>query len=95
MRKNGHEKRWPKINPQVAYAAAALRQGIAFQVGGELVGRRGWLRIRFLRSLGTSLLEDQAWGGVAMWALGGAIDMAAVLVVVARVVGGPRAASVS
>jgi len=42
-----------------------------------------------------SLLEDQAWGGVAMWALGGAIDMAAVLVVVARVVGGPRAASVS
>lgn len=35
-------------------------------------------------------LADQAWGGVLMWAVGGAIDMAAVLAVVARVVGGPR-----
>ena len=40
-------------------------------------------------------LEDQAWGGVLMWAVGGAIDMAAVLALVARVVGGPRRASVS
>ena len=35
-------------------------------------------------------LADQAWGGILMWAVGGAIDMAAVLAVVARVVGGPR-----
>jgi putative membrane protein len=35
-------------------------------------------------------LDDQAWGGVLMWAVGGAIDMAAVLAVVARVVGAPR-----
>jgi len=35
-------------------------------------------------------LEDQAWGGIVMWAVGGAIDMAAVLAVVARVVGGER-----
>jgi len=41
-----------------------------------------------------SPLEDQAWGGVLMWAVGGAIDMAAVLAVVARVVGAPRAAPV-
>ena len=37
---------------------------------------------------GASALEDQAWGGVAMWAIGGAIDMAAVLAVVARVMAG-------
>jgi putative membrane protein len=37
-----------------------------------------------------SPLEDQAWGGIVMWAVGGAIDMAAVLAVVARVVGGER-----
>jgi putative membrane protein len=35
-------------------------------------------------------VEDQAWGGVIMWAVGGAIDMAAVLAVVARVMGGER-----
>jgi cytochrome c oxidase assembly factor CtaG len=40
-------------------------------------------------------LDDQAWGGVVMWAVGGAIDMAAVLAVVGRVVSGPRAAAVS
>jgi cytochrome c oxidase assembly factor CtaG len=37
-----------------------------------------------------SPLEDQAWGGVIMWAVGGAIDMAAVLAVVARVISGER-----
>jgi cytochrome c oxidase assembly factor CtaG len=38
-----------------------------------------------------SPLEDQAWGGVAMWAVGGAVDMVAVLALVARVLGGaPR-----
>jgi putative membrane protein len=39
--------------------------------------------------------EDQAWGGIVMWAVGGAIDMAAVLAVVARVIAGERRASVS
>jgi cytochrome c oxidase assembly factor CtaG len=39
-------------------------------------------------------LADQTWGGVLMWAVGGAIDMAAVLAVVARVVGGPRRVAV-
>jgi cytochrome c oxidase assembly factor CtaG len=39
---------------------------------------------------GGSPLEDQAWGGIVMWAVGGAVDMAAVLVVVGRVVGGER-----
>jgi putative membrane protein len=39
---------------------------------------------------GAGALEDQAWGGVLMWAVSAAVDMAAVLAVVARVVGGPR-----
>jgi cytochrome c oxidase assembly factor CtaG len=42
-----------------------------------------------------SAREDQAWGGIVMWAVGGAIDMAAVLAVVARVIAGERRASVS
>ncbi len=33
---------------------------------------------------GLSPLEDQAWGGVIMWGLGGAIDMVAVLVLLYR-----------
>ena len=37
-----------------------------------------------------SPLEDQAWGGIVMWAVGGAVDMAAVLAVVARVIAGKR-----
>jgi cytochrome c oxidase assembly factor CtaG len=39
---------------------------------------------------GPSPLEDQAWGGIVMWAVGGAIDMAAILAVVARVIAGER-----
>jgi cytochrome c oxidase assembly factor CtaG len=37
-----------------------------------------------------SPLEDQAWGGIVMWAVGGGIDMAAILAVVARVMAGQR-----
>jgi cytochrome c oxidase assembly factor CtaG len=44
---------------------------------------------------GLSALEDQAWGGVVMWAVGAAVDMAAVLAVVARVVGGERRRALS
>jgi cytochrome c oxidase assembly factor CtaG len=39
---------------------------------------------------GLSPLDDQVWGGIVMWAVGGAIDMAAVLAVVGRVMGGER-----
>jgi cytochrome c oxidase assembly factor CtaG len=44
---------------------------------------------------GGSRLDDQAWGGVVMWAVGGAIDMAAVLAVLGRAVGGARSRVVS
>lgn len=37
---------------------------------------------------GPGALEDQSWGGVVMWALGGLIDMLAVLVLVYRSLGG-------
>lgn len=36
---------------------------------------------------GWSGAEDQAWGGLLMWSVGSAVDMTAVLVVVARVLG--------
>lgn len=39
---------------------------------------------------GPDPLDDQAWGGIVMWAVGGAIDMAAVLAVVAGAIGGGR-----
>jgi cytochrome c oxidase assembly factor CtaG len=39
---------------------------------------------------GPGPLQDQVWGGIVMWAAGGAIDMAAILVVVGRVVTGER-----
>jgi cytochrome c oxidase assembly factor CtaG len=44
---------------------------------------------------GPSRLDDQAWGGIVMWAVGGAIDMAAVLAVLGRAVGGARRRAVS
>ena len=33
------------------------------------------------------VLEDQAWGGVLMWTVGGAVDMLAVLVLMGRFLG--------
>jgi cytochrome c oxidase assembly factor CtaG len=44
---------------------------------------------------GASRLQDQAWGGIVMWAVGGTIDMGAVLAVLSRVVGGERRRAVS
>ena len=38
---------------------------------------------------GWSGADDQAWGGVLMWSVSSAVDMAAVLVVLARVLGSP------
>jgi cytochrome c oxidase assembly factor CtaG len=40
-----------------------------------------------VRPQGLSALDDQSWGGVVMWALGGVIDMAAVLVLLHRCLG--------
>ena len=39
-----------------------------------------------------SPLDDQAWGGIVMWAVGDATDMAAILAVVTRVIAGERRA---
>jgi len=36
---------------------------------------------------GLTAAEDQAWGGVLMWSVGAAVDMAAVLLVLTRVLG--------
>ena len=91
---------WPVIAPaprvatpappaaRVVYLVlAALSSGTL----GVLLAASAAPLYRYAGTAGASALEDQAWGGVLMWAVGGAIDMAAVLVVVGRVVGGsPR-----
>lgn len=38
---------------------------------------------------GLSAADDQSWGGILMWSVGSAIDMAAVLLVVGRVLSSP------
>lgn len=49
------------------------------------------------RAYGTSgdgaALQDQAWGGIVMWAFGGLVDMLAVLILVYRALGSPRSRS--
>jgi putative membrane protein len=94
---------WPVIGPapRVAAPAPPVARVVylvlaAFSGGalGVLLAVSPTPLYGYAASGAGSALEDQAWGGVLMWAVGGAIDMAAVLVVVARVVGGPRHAPV-
>ena len=93
---------WPVIAPapRVAAPASPVARVVylvlaAFSGGalGVLLAASPAPLYAYGPSGAASPLEDQAWGGVLMWAVGGAIDMAAVLAVVARVVGGPRRVS--
>ena len=94
---------WPVIAPapRVAAPAAPVARVVylvlaAFSSSalGVLLAASPAPLYAYAGSPAGSPLEDQAWGGVLMWAVGGAIDMAAVLAVVARVVGGPPKVSV-
>lgn len=90
---------WPVISPaprvaappspvaRVVYLVLAAFSGGAL---GVLLAASPAPLYAYAPSGSSDPLDDQAWGGVLMWAVGGAIDMAAVLAVVARVVGGPR-----
>jgi putative membrane protein len=84
---------WPVVTPAPRVAAAAhLGWRIAYLVLGAFQG--GALGLLLMLSprvlyapyaLGADTavaLEDQAWGGIVMWAAGGAVEMAAVLVLV-------------
>jgi putative membrane protein len=91
---------WPVIGPapRPAPAPRAISRVVylvlaAFSSGALGVLLAAWPASLYAYQATTatpSPLEDQAWGGVIMWAVGGAIDMAAVLAVVARVMGGER-----
>jgi cytochrome c oxidase assembly factor CtaG len=83
---------WPVIHP-----APRLRRGAAYParvvylvLGAFQTAALGlWLTLApapLYRSYG---LDDQAWGGIVMWGLGGLIDMLAVLVLVHRTLGPP------
>ena len=92
---------WPVIAPapRVAAPPSPVARVVylvlaAFSSGalGVLLAASSAPLYAYAGAPGGGALEDQALGGVLMWAVGGAIDMAAVLLVVARVVGAsPRA----
>jgi putative membrane protein len=91
---------WPVIGPAPRSAAppAAVARVVylvlaAFSSGalGVLLAGSPAPLYAYRAAVGApTSLEDQAWGGIVMWAVGGAIDMAAILAVVARVIAGER-----
>lgn len=89
---------WPVIGPAPRAAAppAAVARVVYLVLAAFSSGALGVLLAASpaplyayaTRAPAIGALEDQAWGGIVMWAVGGAIDMAAILAVVARVIGG-------
>jgi putative membrane protein len=84
----------PRIAPpphpaaRVAYLVLGALQNAA--LGLVLASRADALYPSYAISasaLGLTPAQDQAWGGVLMWSVGSAIDMVAVLYVVAKVIG--------
>jgi cytochrome c oxidase assembly factor CtaG len=81
---------WPVIDPAPrAHTPPPLGGRIVYLVLGAFQSAAlGVLLVAAPRSLyAYGALEDQALGGVLMWAVGGAVDMAAVLVLVHRFLG--------
>ena len=82
---------WPVIHPAPRYRrAASYPARVVYLVLGAFHTAALGLLITLAPAAlyrsyagagGLAALEDQAWGGVVMWGLGGAIDMIAVLVV--------------
>ena len=88
---------WPVIDPaprgsdalhpgwRIAYLVLAAFQGSALGLLLALSPSVLYASYAFGPAApGTTALEDQAWGGVVMWAAGGAVEMAAVLILVFR-----------
>ncbi len=71
----------PPAHPgwRIAYLLLAAFQGGA--LGLLLASRPTVLYAAYARG-GAAALDDQAWGGIIMWALGGAVEMIAVLTLV-------------
>ena len=85
---------WPVIHPAPRFRPApphALRV-VYLLLGAFQTAALGlWLTLApavlYRSYAGLGALEDQVWGGVVMWGLGGSIDMIAVLVLVYRSLG--------
>lgn len=86
---------WPVIDPAPRSAPAPPAARVAYLVLAAFAS--GSLGVGLAASPvplyaypalagGPDPLEDQAWGGVVMWAVGGVVDLAAVLALVGRVV---------
>jgi putative membrane protein len=83
---------WPVIHP-----APRLRRGAAYParvvylvLGAFQTAALGlWLTLAGAPLYPSYALDDQAWGGIVMWGLGGLIDTLAVLVLVHRTLGQP------
>jgi cytochrome c oxidase assembly factor CtaG len=84
---------WPVIGPAPRSAPPPAAARVVYLVLGAFAS--GALGVALAASpvplyaypataSGPDPLEDQAWGGIVMWAVGGAVDMAAVLALVAR-----------
>ena len=93
---------WPALGPaprvaapphpaaRVAYLVLGALQNAA--LGLLLSSRAAPLYATYVITApgwGLSAADDQTWGGVLMWTVGSAVDMAAVLLVVARTLGAP------
>jgi cytochrome c oxidase assembly factor CtaG len=83
---------WPVVDPAPRVAGPAHPGWrIAYLVLGAFQGAALGLLLALAPAVlyapyaaGPAALDDQAWGGVVMWALGGTVDMAAVLALVFR-----------
>jgi putative membrane protein len=88
---------WPVIDPapRAGRAAPSGRRIVYLVLGAFQSGALGLLLTlsptalypayaRAPRVAALDPLEDQAWGGILMWGVGGAIDMLAVLVLLSR-----------
>jgi cytochrome c oxidase assembly factor CtaG len=79
--------------PAVARVVYLVLAGFSSSALGVLLATSPVPLYAYQASTGAlSPLEDQAWGGIVMWVVGGAIDMVAVLVVVGRVIAGEQRA---
>jgi len=72
----------PRVRPAVHPAAAVAYVVLAgFQSAGLGLGLTLWPSVLYTPYAGPAAgaLEDQAWGGVLMWAVSGVVDMAVVM----------------
>jgi cytochrome c oxidase assembly factor CtaG len=94
---------WPLVHPAPRYrrAASAPARVVYLVLGAFQTGALGLALTLAPAVLYRSYagdggaLDDQAWGGLIMWGVGGLVDMLAVLALVARSLGAGQRASLA